>query len=149
MGKRDRSNRKFQRKEGTREERKTTNSRDLLTFSFQYLDETQPEKSPESAASWEKIGLLKSAIGRIKDLSKLTRNEAEKQNQIKIYGDFPETAVTDFFHPKHVEDNVTGGVIKAIGGQTSTIAGFIVESTFYVVFFDKDHRFWITQKKHT
>ena len=121
----------------------------MLTFSFKYLDETQPEASPESAALWEGEGLLKLAVSRIRDLSKLTRKEAEEQKQIKVYGDFPDDKITDFFHPKHVDDNVAWGVIKAVGGQVGTMAGFIVESTFYVVFFDKNHRFWIAQKKNT
>jgi hypothetical protein len=29
------------------------------------------------------------------------------------------------------------------------IAGHIIGNVFYVVFLDKDHRFWRTEKKHT
>jgi hypothetical protein len=139
----------FIRSENTREEKVSVSSRDLLTFSFKDLDETQPKNNPQSLAAWHKGNLLKSFFKRLQDLSRLTRDEATKQQQIKIYGDFPKDKDTDFHHPKHVDDNVAWSVIKAVGGQKGVVAGYIVESTFYVVFLDQNHRFWISKKKHT
>lgn len=135
--------------ENIREERKALATKDLLTFSFKDLDQTQPHKQPQSIATWRQEDLLKPLFERLRELSKLNRDEALKQEQIKIYGDFPSSAVTDFEHPNHVDGNVAWGVIKTVGGQKGTVAGYIVESTFYVVFLDKDHRFWISTKKHT
>ncbi len=137
----------FTRPANTREERKVVESRELLTFSFKDLDESQPNNDPQTIELWEQEGLLKPFLIRLKDLSNLTRSEAELQQQIKVYGDFPPK--TDFFHPKHVNQNVAWAVIKAVGGQKIVVAGYIVESTFYVVFLDKNHRFWISEKKHT
>ncbi|MCI5222564.1 MAG: hypothetical protein D3924_07825 [Candidatus Electrothrix sp. AR4] len=137
----------FIRSENTREERISVFSRDLLTFSFKDLDETQPKNNPQSLTSWNEDNLLKIFIKRLRELSKLTRDEAIKQQQIKIYGDFPIN--TDYYHPKHVDDNVTWSVIKAVGGQKGVIAGYIVESTFFIVFLDQNHRFWVSKKKHT
>ena len=137
----------FIRSENTREERVSVFSRDLLTFSFKDLDETQPKKNPQSLTSWNEGNLLDTFIKRLRELSKLTRDEAIKQQQIKIYGDFPIN--TDFYHPKHVDDNVAWSVIKAVGGQKGVIAGYIVENTFYIVFLDQNHRFWVSRKKHT
>jgi len=137
---------KYSRKENTREELKVSSIRELLTFSFKDLDESQPKNSPQSIKSWEQEKLLKALVEKIRDLSKLTRDEAEKQQLIKVYGDFP--LKTDFFHPSHVNEHVAWGVMKKIGGQKGTIAGYLVENTFYVVFLDKEHKFWISEKKH-
>jgi len=138
-----------QRLENNREERKTLESKELLTFSFKDLDETQPKDKPQSIASWAQAGLLTPFLEKLRALSKLTRNEAENQKLIKIYGDFPESKVTKFFYPKHVKENITWGVVKNIGGQKGVVAGYIVENTFYIVFLDKEHQFWISKKKHT
>lgn len=136
------------RKENTRDERKVTQNRELMTFSFKYFDATQPEKNPETLELWDNKKLLKLLVTRLVELSKLTRDEAINQTQIKIYGDFPTADITDFFHPKHVEENVPWSVIEGIGGKPR-VAGFISESTFYVVFLDSEHRFWVSTKKHT
>lgn len=151
MAKNIKRNRKsgFGRKENIREERKGTMVKSLLTFSFKDLDQSQPKGSPQTIKTWMNSNLLMPLIERLRDLSKLTRDEALKQEQIKIYGNFPPTDKTIFSHPPHVEDNVAWSVIKAIGGQKGTLAGYVIESTFYVVFFDKDHKFWISEKKHT
>lgn len=137
----------FSRPENSREERKAVDSREFLTFSFKDLDQTQPQAEPQTLDIWADEALLSSFVTRLKELSQLTRAEAEKQQQIKIYGDFP--LITDFSHPKHIDPHVSWGVIKSVGGQKGCIAGYIVESTFYIVFLDKDHKFWISKKKHT
>jgi|TARA_Y100000310_G_scaffold39362_1_gene36949 hypothetical protein len=145
----DRSRRKVKpRKENTREERKVVSHRELLTFSFKFLDQTQPLGNCETIELWEREGLLKPFMSRLQELSGLTREEASNQKQIKIYRDFPPKDKTDFFHPKHVDKNVAWGVIEGIGGLPRVV-GFIQESTFYVVFLDSKHRFWISQLKHT
>ncbi|PSW74292.1 hypothetical protein C9J41_05295 [Photobacterium sp. GB-50] len=131
------------RKENIREERKVLGNRELLTFSFKFLDQTQPKGKEETITLWEGKGLLKSLINRLKELSVLTREEAFSQKQLKNYGDFPPRDKTDFFHPEHVEKNVAWGVIEGIGGLPR-VAGFIQENTFYIVFLDSNHRFWIS-----
>lgn len=149
MAKRDRSRGKVRsRKENTRNERKVVQNRELMTFSFKYLDQTQPSKKPETIVLWEELGLLKPFIKRLSEVSQLSRDEAVNQQQIKPYGDFPPKNKTDFLQPQHVEKNVEWAVINGIGGKPR-VAGFISESTFYVVFLDSEHKFWISEKKRT
>lgn len=136
------------RKENTREERKVLINRDLITFSFKYLDQTQPNGNEQTLALWKESELLEPLIVRMKELSCLTRDEAVNQQQIKIYGDFPPKDKTDFFHPKHVDDDVPWAVIEGISGLVR-VAGFIQENTFYIVFLDSMHKFWISKLKHT
>jgi len=123
----------FTRNENSREERKSIEIRDFITFSFKDFDDTQPKENPENLDIWEREGLLQPLLIRLKELSQLTRDEAVKQKQIKIYGDFPPK--TEFIHPQHVNNNVTWAVIKTVGGQKGVVAGYIIESTFYIVFF--------------
>ena len=120
-----------------------------MTFSCKDIDETQLSYNPQSFESWAADDMLKTFFERLKNLSKLTRDEALRQTQIKIYGDFPPNDKTDFSHPAHVDPNASWAVIKAVGGQKGTVAGYIVESTFYIVFLDKEHRFWVSSKKNT
>jgi hypothetical protein len=148
MGK-DRSRRSLRaRKEGTREERKVTEVRELLTFSFKNLVQNQPKNKPETVELWQNLNLVTILVNRLKDLSKLTRNEACIQQQIKIYGDFPPKIKTDFILPDYFDKHLTWGVIEGLGGLPR-VAGYMSENTFYIVFLDSNHKFWKSEKKHT
>lgn len=148
MGRNDRKrNSGYERPEATRNTRKTTDSKDLLTFSFRHFDQTQPKNDVQTIALWVEQGLISDLIRRLQELSGLTRAEAEQQKQIKIYGGFPERS--DFEIPRYITHDVEWGIIKKVGGQMSGVAGYIMDDTFYIVFLDKNHRFWITDKKHT
>ncbi len=134
------------RKENTKEERKVVDTRELLTFSFKELDQTQPKKHPETAELWQEKNLFPTLMKRFKELSILTRNEACTQQQIKIYGDFPPKDKTKFVLPDCIDKNVAWGVIEGLGGKPR-VAGYLSGNTFYVVFLDSEHNFWKSVKK--
>jgi len=136
------------RKENTREERKVVIARELLTFSFKELNQTQPKNKPETVVLWQELDLVPTLIKRLKELSNLTRDEACKQQQIKIYGDFPPKSKTDFVCPEHIDKHVAWGVIEGLGGLPR-IAGYLSGNTFYIVFLDSKHKFWKSEKKNT
>lgn len=136
------------RRENTREIQKSLPTRDLLTFSFKDLDQTQPKSSAETLQVWASKQLLAPLLNRLKELTTLTRDEAVQQRQIKIYNEFPPNEKTSFEHPLHVEDNVTWAVIEGLGGKPR-VAGYLVENTFYVVFLDSEHQFFRSDKKNT
>jgi hypothetical protein len=145
---RDRSKKgTYKRPANTREEKKVVSARKLITVNFKDIDFTQPKGNEQTFDTWSNDGLLVPLLERIRQLTKLTRDEAEKQQIIKVYGDIPDHS--DFTRPKHVDENASWAVLKGIGGQVSTLAGYIVENTFYAVFLDKEHRFWPTEKKNT
>ena len=137
----------FERKSSTRDERNFYKEKEKIVFSIKDLDQTQPKKSPETIESWEKDGLLGSLFAKQNEICKLTVREAITSGIITIYDNFPENS--DFFIPKHITEKVKWAVIKNIGGQKGRIAGYIKDNVFYIVFFDKNHRFWITEKKNT
>lgn len=148
MGK-DRSRKSLRaRKEGIREERKITEIRELLTFNFKNLIQNQPPKNPETVELWQELNLITVLVNKLRELSKLTRNEACHQQQIKIYGDFPAKSKTDFILPDYFDKHLTWGVIEGLGGLPR-VAGYMSENTFYIVFLDSKHKFWKSEKKHT
>lgn len=113
----------------------------LIVFSFRYVDQSQGQ----TFADWEKDSLLSIAMERIRSVSNLSVEEIIGQKIIKTYAAFPEN--TDFSHPKHVPMSVKWATFHIQGKEC--IIGFIDNNIFNVVFFDKDHRFWITKKKGT
>lgn len=73
-----RSKKNRSRKENVRDEQKTVVSRELLTFSFRHLDDTQPDDLTGTLISWEKNNLLISLLEKLRQLSGLTRGAIVK-----------------------------------------------------------------------
>ncbi|UVK81332.1 hypothetical protein LOY46_17365 [Pseudomonas sichuanensis] len=148
MGKRDRGSAALKRSENIREEI-DVGLPELISFSFKDLDQTQPKDNPQTLEGWHAEGRLVPLVERMHQVSQLTRAEAVQQAQLKFYNDFPPKNSTEFFHPSHVGEDVCWGVMKHVGGQVGTVAGYLVENVFHVVFLDMNHKFWISKKKHT
>lgn len=111
-----------------------------FAVSFEYLDVNQGQTFEE----WADEGLLINMLNTLKEYCKKTMQENKGPN-FKEYGSFP--TKTDFKHPKHVPKDVSWASLHIAGKPC--LGGHIVENVFYVVFLDKDHRFWICEKKHT
>ena len=77
---------------------------------------------------------------KLVDLSQRNRITAAQQGNITIYGAFPESS--DFKIPRFIEGEVKWAVIKDVGGQKHRVAGYLIDNVFYVVFLDKDHKFF-------
>jgi len=133
----------FHRKQNSREERKVNEELPKILFSLKDFDSGQGQ----SFSEWEKEELLSALLDKLKNLSELNMLEATGQKIIKRYGNFP--LVTDFTHPKHIADDVNWAVITSLKGQKGRIAGHIIDNVFYIVFLDREHRFWVTEKKRT
>jgi len=115
----------------------------LMVFSFKDFDPTQGQNFEE----WEQEKILSILMTRLREISSFSITEAQQNGILTVYGDFP--IKTDFIHPKHIPQGVNWARIEIKGKQKIRIAGYIEDNVFYIVFLDKDHRFWITEKKHT
>lgn len=73
--------------------------------------------------------------------------QAIQEDIIAVYEKFP--LKSEFFHPRHIVSDVKWAVIKDIKGQRGRVCGHVIDNVFYIVFFDINHKFWITGKKHT
>lgn len=117
-----------------------------VVFSFKYLVDN--DDVGQSLKDWAAAGerLLLGLLQKMLHISTLTILEAQQDGTLKIYGDFPSVKNTDFKCPPQLAGEKSWGVILNIGGQKPRAAGFLRGNTFYVVYLDKDHRFWKSTK---
>ena len=131
------------RKVGTRTEKAVSTDHQLLNFNFKDLDYTQCPPG-QTANEWEDKKVLADFIDKLRNLSNMSVTDVQQQGQLTIYDAFPPKS--GFKPPKALEGKVKWAVIKKVGGQKGRVAGYVYGNTFYVVFFDKDHKFWITKR---
>lgn len=113
----------------------------FVVFSFKDFDINQGQ----SFEDWEKETILSNLLNRLRSINAFTIEEALSNQTIKLYNSFPKSS--DFLHPKHIHEAVKWGTIRIKGKER--VCGYLEDNIFYVVFLDKDHRFWISNKKHT
>jgi hypothetical protein len=111
-----------------------------LVFSFKDFDHTQGQTFQE----WEESKLLSPLLEKLKEFSCKSITEAQKAH-FTIYNIFPRKS--NFKHPKHITEDAIWASLHIQGKEC--IAGHIINNVFYIVFFDREHRFWITEKRHT
>lgn len=138
------------------------NEDDTLTkrckFNFSYLDETQ--KAGYEISKMSQKG-LRDLVTKLKEFSLESIKHWEEQKRYTAYGKFPPPDKTEFIWPKSVPHQAFWGRFRIAG--KFRLAGFTVPSdygdklhdktgkrydynTFYVVFIDKDHKFWISER---
>lgn len=137
-------------------------------FNFSYFDSNAP--SSEFLA----LGIenLSDLMIKLKEFTKVPLTSwiepCKKHNSLlEIYGNFPPSNKTKFTYPSHVPADVKWGRFR-LSGEVRLI-GFTIpdelhnrpskdgnqnsflfdKNTFYVVFLDLNHEFWISEKKHT
>ena len=126
-------------------EKSSVNDDDRLSnfkLSFQYLDTTQ--KYGSSFKDWQKAGLLSKALETLQGYCCLPLCQQIDGEKFTIYGAFPAAKDTMFEYPKNVPEDAKWARIHVTG--PCVIVGHIVNDTFYVVFLDKTHKFWLTKK---
>ncbi|GHT39644.1 hypothetical protein FACS189437_03590 [Bacteroidia bacterium] len=136
----------LERLRNTRNERKVKEDLPKIIFSFKDFDIRQIPPG-QQYTQWQEEMLLAYMLEKFGMLCNLNIVEAQNQGLLKIYGTFPPES--DFKHPQYIIENVIWAVIMNIKGQKGRVAGHIINNVFYVVFLDKDHRFYIAEKKHT
>jgi hypothetical protein len=136
----------FKRLQNTREERGGKEELPKVVFSFKDFDVRQIPPG-QSYEDWQNDGLLSTMMAKLNAISQMNIVEALQQEVIKIYSDFP--ANSEFAASKHISEDVKWAVIMDVGGQKARIAGHVIGNVFHVVFLDKNHRFFITEKKNT
>lgn len=123
--------------------KKTIEEADTSNFkvSFQYIDTSQ--KFGSTFKDWQKEGLLSKMMETLAGYCSRPLVEQVDKVKFTIYGDFPPQNKTKFKYPDHVPEDAKWGRIHITG--PAIIAGHIIKDTFYVVFLDKTHKFYLTQ----
>ena len=112
----------------------------IISFCFSKLDKTQGQTIEE----WQELGLLSTFIVRTQQISNMEYQQALAQQLIKQYTKigFPENS--EFTEPKHVTPTYWA-VIHITQKSKEVVVGYLDENNvFYIVFLDKDHKFWPT-----
>lgn len=135
-------------------------------FNFSYFIDDQD--SAQSLQEWEQLGgacALSTLLDKIKEYTRqplsFWRNERVGSGGLKvfdIYGDFPQQS--KFQHPKHVPHDVhwarfrlaskvrlIGFVLPAHLDQQEQNGHRFCKNTFYVVFLDKEHQFYLSSSE--
>lgn len=136
------------------------------SFNFSYFDSSQP--AGQNFSDWTESQLNK-LLNKLVEYTKETLQYWMNQkvgsgkhrlNILEEYGSFPKNS--DFEHPKHIPHQVSWTRFRL--EQKVRLIGFMIPSefdgkainskgfeynrnTFYVVFLDKDHRFYKTEKQ--
>lgn len=133
----------------------------MLKFNFQFFDDSQRYASSfDDLIGDDSVKLLH----KLKSFSGKSLNEWANENAggngltvYARYNDFPKKS--DFDHPPHVPHDALWGRFRL--GNKYRLAGFVVpdilngevregfhfdKNTFYVVFIDREHRFYKTEK---
>lgn len=111
-------------------------------LSFQYLDTTQ--KFGSSFKDWQKAGLLSSALETLQGYCCSPLRQQIDGDKFTIYDSFPPKERTLFEFPKNVPEDASWARIHING--LSVIIGHVVGDTFYIVFLDRTHKFYLTSK---
>ena len=110
--------------------------------SFQYLN--TPQKYASSFKDWQKCGLLSKAMDVLQGYSCSPLRSQIDGVKFSVYDSFPPEEKTMFVYPKNVPEDAHWARIHVNG--PAVIIGHIVRDTFYVVFLDKTHKFFLTKK---
>lgn len=121
--------------------RSVSEVRDNFKVSFQYLDSSQ--KYASSFRDWQKAGLLSKMLEVIQGYCCRRLNEQIDGNKFTIYGDFPPQDKTLFIKPVHIPEDAKWARIHITG--RAVVVGYVVSDTFYVVFLDRSHKFYLTK----
>jgi len=122
-----------------RKERK--NAAGNFTVSFEHYDCSQ--KYGSSFLDWQNVGLLSYTLELLHGYCKRPLREQVDGKKFTIYGDFPPEGKTLFVCPKMIPVDAEWARIH-INNKT-ILVGHIIGNTFYVVFLDKTHKFWMTK----
>lgn len=111
--------------------------------SFQYLDTTQ--KYGSSFRDWQACGLLSKALEVLQGFCCSPLQKQLDGNKFALYQSFPTPEKTKFTYPKNVPEDAHWARIHITG--PAVLIGHVVNDTFYVVFLDKTHKFFLTKKE--
>jgi hypothetical protein len=122
-------------------QKNSTYNPENLNFSFE--DFCCKQKYSSSFKDWQKEGLLSTALDTISGYCK-SPIIYDNTGKFTLYNDFPPTMYTLFEFPEHVTRDASWVRIHING--PAVIIGHIIRNTFYIVFFDKTHKFWLGKK---
>ena len=146
MGKRDRPLKSPQRNVDTKAQKSTAKD-NFYSISFKYFKDTDIDPA-QSINTWKSEDRILDMLLSLKDISSNNATIVQT-SRLTLYGEYPSKDKNEFPLPADLPSEIKWGTIQNIGGQKARIAGFLKDSIFYLVYLDKNHRFWITKPKNS
>jgi hypothetical protein len=115
-----------------------------ITFSWVKLDINQGQ----SAREWEEEGLLSVFCQMMRQIGQYGSAEVLSEAMIKQYTKVGFPPDSEFQEPKHVSPPYWA-VIHIKPKSKEVVVGYLEEDVFYIVFLDKEHKFWPTKDIQT
>lgn len=99
-------------------------------------------------AEWEEQKLLSEMLNKLKHYCSKTRNKVY-DTDFKTYDNWPPSGKTKFKAPKRFPDyeGKTWASMHVRGKPC--VIGYMIENVFYITWFDQEHHFSLSEKKHT
>ena len=133
-----RGNKTFIRQQGSKPDKGS--KRRCVNFN---LSKIVPDQG-QTLQQWTDEALLLQLMERIKHIGALTREEIFHQKLIKEYPSktgFPPNS--EFTKPSYLNPE-RWAVMHITNRSVEVVVGYIEDDIFYVVFLDKEHKFWPT-----
>lgn len=147
MGRRDVPLKPSKRNVDTKSQ-KPTSTDSFYSISFKYFKDT--DKTPaQSISTWKDEDKILDMLLALKYISSNNATVVQTTEKLTLYAEYPSKEKNEFPLPEGLPSGIRWGTIQNIGGQKSRIAGFLKDNIFYLVYLDRDHRFWITKPKNT
>jgi len=108
-----------------------------ITFSWTKLDINQGQSIKE----WEDEGLLSILCEMMRQVGQYESVQALSSQMIKQYTKVGFPPNSEFNEPKHVSP-IYWAVIHIKPKSKEVVAGYLESDIFYIVFLDKEHKFW-------
>ena len=115
----------------------------FIVLSFKDFDRTQGQNFKD----WETDNLLALTVEKLSAICQKTVGQATAEQIIKPYTKVGFPPNSEFEHPKHVMPDVIWCSMHIQGKEC--VIGYFEDNIFNVVFLDKEHVFWKTEKKRT
>lgn len=121
-------------------EREDKGASNNMKFSLQDFDSSQ--KYGSGFSDWQSDKLLSHAMDLMRGYSKRPWIQQVDGDKFCVYGKWPEKTLFDC--PKNLELDSNWARIHVNG--KAVIVGHLLVDTFYIVFLDKSHAFWQTER---
>lgn len=112
-----------------------------ISVSFRYFQNTE-EYPAQSLAQWEQDGDLLDMVNSLVYITQHNISELQSTKKMTLYHSFPDKEVNEFTLPSSLSHDENWGTIRKVGGQKARVAGFLRDNIFYVVYLDKEHKFY-------
>lgn len=149
MGKRDNPLKSSKRNADTKDQNLKNND-GFYSISFRYFKNIDTPPA-QSINTWKDENRILDMLLALEYISSHNASEVQTNGKLTLYTeDYPPKDKNDFPLPDKLPLGINKwGTIQNIGGQKARIAGFLKDNVFYLVYLDKEHKFYKSKLRNT